>query len=496
MPNSTDLPEPEIPGPVRSRQPSEQEPDDGANAVVRAVTSTETSQQPWKETAPLVSQSQDDGRSDADDEESNALQSRLSFADASTSLVAADAAPRKHGSGRRKKMKRGPKTGQPGSAASAEPSQQLQKERVPLVSQSQGDGRPDADDQDSSSAGAATSLLAVDTVQKKRGSGRPKKRKRGPKTGQPGSAAASQDTQSGSGGDTRPNSQGTATGKSKRGRGRPPPRDGIAPVDQEARVPTRQQPNRKITTKEKIGSIRDTAADPSRSTGKQTADVSNSRSRFNSTYLSARSAEDSGAEGSASPHSVGYQAARRKKEEEEQVLANDVDCEYRGPLLDGKSHGKGSVIWEDGTVYEGDFEHGYRTGEGKLIASDGVIFYVGGFYRGALTNGKRTYPDGGVFEGRFHLGGRSKGIYTYPDGSVFEGEYTWFDVRPKGSRASTKGLLTFNSEDDLLDFEGDIMALDPDIDGRSGRRGKMRWKDGSSFDGKWVAGEFDDGTLR
>ncbi|EJK61362.1 hypothetical protein THAOC_18165, partial [Thalassiosira oceanica] len=131
-----------------------------------------------------------------------------------------------------------------------------------------------------------------------------------------------------------------------------------------------------------------------------------------------------------------------------------------------------------------------------LIASDGVILYVGRFYRGAITNGKRTYPDGGVFEGRFHLGGRSKGIYTYPDGRVFEGEYTWFDVRPKGSRASTKGLLTFNSEDDLLDFEGDIMALDPDIDDRSGRRGKMRWKDGSSFDGKWVAGRFDDGTLR
>ena len=120
------------------------------------------------------------------------------------------------------------------------------------------------------------------------------------------------------------------------------------------------------------------------------------------------------------------------------MLANDVDCVYRGPLLDGKSHGKGSVIWEDGTVYEGDFEHGYRTGEGKLTASDGVIFYVGGFLRGALTNGKRTYPDGGVFEGRFHLGGRSKGIYTYPDGKVFKGEYTWL------VRCATQRIKSFH----------------------------------------------------
>ncbi|EJK46627.1 hypothetical protein THAOC_34695, partial [Thalassiosira oceanica] len=105
--------------------------------------------------------------------------------------------------------------------------------RTPL---SQGDGRPDDDDQDSSSAGAATSLVAVDTAQKKRGSGR------GAKDGE-----------------AWPNSQGMVSGKSKRGRGCPPSRDGIVPVELKAPVPKRRQlPNRRIKMKGKIGSIRDT----------------------------------------------------------------------------------------------------------------------------------------------------------------------------------------------------------------------------------------------
>ena len=107
--------------------------------------------------------------------------------------------------------------------------QHPRKEPVPLVSQSQDDGRQDADDQQDSpalqsqltSADTSTSLVAADTEPKKRG--RRKKKKRGPKPNndEPGSTAAPQDAQSGSGGVTRPNSQGKATGKSQRGRGRP-----------------------------------------------------------------------------------------------------------------------------------------------------------------------------------------------------------------------------------------------------------------------------------
>ena len=191
-------------------------------------------------------------------------------------------------------------------------------------------------------------------------------------------------------------------------------------------------------------------------------------------------------------------------EEEEQVLEDDVDCVYRGPLADGKSHGKGSVEWKNGDVYEGDFRNGSRTGKGKLTFSDGAV-YVGSFYRGEMMEGKFTYPDGGCFEGPFNFGGRDEswyasgnpaplGKFTYPDGSVFEGKCTWYDLNDESS-APIMGLLTFTSDDDRLDFDGDLLALDPGFD-RSERRGKMRWKDGTSYDGSWVAGKFVRGGLR
>ncbi|EJK51983.1 hypothetical protein THAOC_28792, partial [Thalassiosira oceanica] len=414
MPNSTDQPEPEIPIlSVRDSCPSESTPNDGAN---------ETSQRPWKVPAPLVSQSQDDGRPDADYQGSNAHRSQLSPADASTSLGAADAAPRKHDSGRLKKMKRGPKTGQPCSnAASTEPSQQLQKERVPLVSQSQGDGRPDADDQDSSSAGAATSLVAVDTAQKKRGSGRRKKKKRGPKTGKPGSTAASQDTQSGSSGTIRPNSQGTASGKSKRGRGRPPSRDGT--LELKDPVPKRRQlPNRGIKTKEKIGSIRDTAANPSRSEGRQSTDVSDSRSRYSSSYLSTKSAEGTGVEGTASQHESVVCAALPEQEKTKSVsfssnnngppasAGNPRQSSTRWPRLSGGrvsevvsiplEYGDGYDL--NGALYSGRVENDKPNGRGKL-RFEGVVLYGchGGKKYDVIINrlGMAGEPDG---RGKMH----------------------------------------------------------------------------------------------
>ena len=112
-----EMPKPEIPEPVLdhvcSRQQSDQEPGDGANAVADAVPTTDTSQQLQKERVPLVSQSQDDGRQpapDPDDQDSKALQSQLSSSDALASLVAAGTAPKKSGRpGRPLKKKRGPK---------------------------------------------------------------------------------------------------------------------------------------------------------------------------------------------------------------------------------------------------------------------------------------------------------------------------------------------------------------------------------------------------
>ena len=205
------------------------------------------------------------------------------------------------------------------------------------------------------------------------------------------SAAAPQDTQSGcgeDGGDTRPNSQGTATGKSQRGRGFPP-RDGDAPVEKETSIPTRRRlPNREIKTVEKIGSIRDAAKDTSRSTGKQSADVFDSSSRYSSSYLSGRSvkgkedekkqqvevaAKDIGTEGTVSQHesvALSEEEQRQSRNKRPRLSGGRVSEVVSIPM----EYGDGYDLNGYAALYSGRIKNDKPDGQGKLLFK-GVVLY-------------------------------------------------------------------------------------------------------------------------
>ena len=40
---------------------------------------------------------------------------------------------------------------------------------------------------------------------------------------------------------------------------------------------------------------------------------------------------------------------------------------YKGTWLDGKKHGRGSQVWPDGSRYDGSWENGIRSGNGRMI---------------------------------------------------------------------------------------------------------------------------------
>ncbi|EJK76349.1 hypothetical protein THAOC_01892, partial [Thalassiosira oceanica] len=213
---------------------------------------------------------------------------------------------------------------------------------------------------------------------------------------------------------------GTASGKSKRGRGRPPSRGGIVPLELKAPVPKRRQlPNRGIKTKEKIGSIRDTAANPSRSEGRQSTDVSDSRSRYSSSYLSANSAEGMGVEGSASQHESVVCAALPQQEKTKSVsfspnnngapasAGNPRQSSTRWPRLSG---GRVSEVVSipleygddydlNGALYSGRVENDKPNGRGKLLF-EGVVLYGchGGKKYDVIING--TFREGLLIHGK------------------------------------------------------------------------------------------------
>jgi|GEM_PF-730527 len=72
---------------------------------------------------------------------------------------------------------------------------------------------------------------------------------------------------------------------------------------------------------------------------------------------------------------------------------------YEGDFKDGLMHGRGVITWTDGNKYEGDFKFGLMHGKGVRVYSNGDI------YEGQFKNG---LPDG-------------KGKYIQTNGKIIDG---------------------------------------------------------------------------
>jgi hypothetical protein len=87
-------------------------------------------------------------------------------------------------------------------------------------------------------------------------------------------------------------------------------------------------------------------------------------------------------------------------------------------------HGRGTMTFATGDVYEGEYAEGKQHGQGKYSFADGDVYegeYVEGKKHG---QGKMTYPDGNVYEGEYAEDEQhGKGTYTYASGAVEVGCY-------------------------------------------------------------------------
>ena len=54
-----------------------------------------------------------------------------------------------------------------------------------------------------------------------------------------------------------------------------------------------------------------------------------------------------------------------------EVSEGNLRGQYKGQMLGGKPHGKGSVVYSNGDIYDGEFEKGKRQGYGVYSFSDG-----------------------------------------------------------------------------------------------------------------------------
>ena len=123
------------------------------------------------------------------------------------------------------------------------------------------------------------------------------------------------------------------------------------------------------------------------------------------------------------------------------------DISFTGEMKEGKPHGPGTLVYPNGTIYEGKFELGKLWGEGNfkhpsgisysgewennlyhgrgILGVPGEFIYEGEFYQGKKDGyGEKTWADNRRYEGEWENGRRhGEGTMYFPDGSYFTGEF-------------------------------------------------------------------------
>ncbi|XP_055352736.1 MORN repeat-containing protein 5-like [Paramacrobiotus metropolitanus] len=77
---------------------------------------------------------------------------------------------------------------------------------------------------------------------------------------------------------------------------------------------------------------------------------------------------------------------------------NPKDNHYAGPTRNGRANGTGRYVTKEGMVYEGGFEDDLYHGVGQIIYPDGTLF-KGTWDHGKLSSGHLVFPDGLIYDG-------------------------------------------------------------------------------------------------
>ena len=128
--------------------------------------------------------------------------------------------------------------------------------------------------------------------------------------------------------------------------------------------------------------------------------------------------------------------------------------EYKGYAKNGFPHGKGTMRYSNGNVYEGEFFENKINGKGKC-----------------------TYPNGDVYDGDWVNGNRTgRAKYTYATGNVYEGDFLEGKITGQGKMIFKSGTV----------YEGGW------LNGKMHGRGRHVWGEGNwkgdVYDGDWVNG--------
>lgn len=152
---------------------------------------------------------------------------------------------------------------------------------------------------------------------------------------------------------------------------------------------------------------------------------------------------------------------------------------YEGQFKDGKAHGKGKEVWDNGNTYEGNYVNDLKEGKGIYTWSSGNTY--NGEYKNNLREGKGIFTwkeSGDRYEGEYLAGERhGKGTYIWKsNGNSYTGDW-------KNNERTGQGVFNWaNGGKYVGEFNNNKFS----------GSGKEYNKDGKPiYEGNWKENEFD-----
>jgi hypothetical protein len=147
----------------------------------------------------------------------------------------------------------------------------------------------------------------------------------------------------------------------------------------------------------------------------------------------------------AEPHGIGKMTYKDGRVVE--GIWENGEIAYEGELANGKPHGRGKRIYSNGEVYEGEWKDGKRHGKGTYKWSNGDMYE--GEWKNAEEHGRgiKKYSSGSSYEGDWENGlKQGKGTFKWSDGYVYEGDWNENKKFGKGIRKRPDGSVVYDGE--------------------------------------------------
>ena len=150
---------------------------------------------------------------------------------------------------------------------------------------------------------------------------------------------------------------------------------------------------------------------------------------------------------------------------------------YEGGWRGQKRHGRGIVLYPDGSMYEGQWVNGKEHGHGQLMTSDRKVLYSGDWTEGLMHgHGSYNFFSGDRYVGDWREGNRhGKGEFVTREGCKYVGDW-------RENRRSGRGVFTW--------LDGSVYDGDWDEDSRHGK-GQLTLANGFTYEGLWSRNFFD-----